>query len=94
MAEGAKRFGASSPRGAGGGRRRGTAHERGYTAAWQKEAKEFLRQHDFICAECGGIATVVDHIVPHRGDEKLFWDPTNLQPLCVKCHNEKTARGE
>lgn len=24
-------------------------------------------------------ATVVDHITPHRGDKKLFWDEGNLQ---------------
>ena len=23
-------------------------------------------------------ATVVDHVVPHRGDQKLFWDEAQL----------------
>jgi 5-methylcytosine-specific restriction protein A len=36
-------------------------------------------------------ATLTDHIKPHRGDAKLFWDPTNWEPLCVACHNYKTA---
>lgn len=35
-------------------------------------------------------ATVVDHIVPHRGDQKLFWDESNWQPLCKPCHDKKT----
>ncbi|WP_400245601.1 HNH endonuclease [Niallia sp. JL1B1071] len=35
-------------------------------------------------------ATVVDHIVPHRGDQDLFWDETNWQPLCKSCHDRKT----
>lgn len=34
--------------------------------------------------------TVVDHIVPHRGDQKLFWDRSNWQPLCEHHHNVKT----
>jgi 5-methylcytosine-specific restriction protein A len=36
-------------------------------------------------------ANVVDHIVDHRGDTKLFWDTSNWQPLCKPCHSEKTA---
>lgn len=33
---------------------------------------------------------VVDHIKPHRGDQKLFWDRRNWQPLCEHHHNVKT----
>ena len=35
-------------------------------------------------------ATVVDHIIPHRGDDALFWDQSNWQALCKKCHDKKT----
>ena len=44
------------------------------------------------CYEEGHItmATVVDHIKPHRGDKKLFWDRGNWQPLCEHHHNVKT----
>ena len=35
-------------------------------------------------------ATVVDHIIPHRGDQKLFWDQNNWQALCKSCHDKKT----
>ncbi len=36
-------------------------------------------------------ATVVDHVKPHRGDEALFWDRANLQPLC-KYHHDSTKK--
>jgi 5-methylcytosine-specific restriction protein A len=37
------------------------------------------------------LATQTDHIVPHRGNMKLFWDPKNWQSLCEGCHSYKTA---
>ncbi|MDD4570646.1 MAG: HNH endonuclease signature motif containing protein [Tepidanaerobacteraceae bacterium] len=37
-------------------------------------------------------ATVVDHIKPHKGDVKLFFDINNLQSLCKTCHDRKTAK--
>jgi len=77
---------------------RGGAHVRGYDAKWRKARTLFLRQHP-LCAECrrNGVltpATVVDHIVPHRGDRTLFWDQKNWQPLCARHHNKKTGSGE
>jgi 5-methylcytosine-specific restriction protein A len=36
-------------------------------------------------------AQVVDHKVPHRGDTVLFWEHTNWQSLCKRCHDMKTA---
>jgi 5-methylcytosine-specific restriction protein A len=37
-------------------------------------------------------ASVVDHIKPHKGDKRLFWDMKNHQPLCKRCHDVKTAK--
>ncbi len=37
-------------------------------------------------------ADVVDHIIPHKGDQSLFWDSSNWQPLCKHHHDQKTAR--
>lgn len=76
-------------------KRRGNERERGYTFAWRKAAKVFLSNHP-LCAECARngvtcIATCVDHIQPHRGNLELFWDQSNWQSLCTKCHNRKTA---
>ena len=74
---------------------RGTAHERGYSAAWQRARAGFLRSHP-LCMECTkdgsvGLATVVDHVVPHKGDTALFWDSDNWQGLCKPHHDRKTA---
>lgn len=49
-----------------------------------------------MCLAQGRItkATVVDHIIPHRGNKTLFNDPANLQSLCVKCHSKFKQRLE
>ena len=78
-------------------RLRGSATERGYDAKWRRARKLFLQRHP-LCANClsQGVltpATVVDHIVPHRGDHRLFWDEQNWQPLCKACHDRKTGSG-
>jgi len=36
-------------------------------------------------------ANVVDHRIPHRGDEELFWDESNWQAMAKECHDRKTA---
>ncbi|MBQ2262732.1 MAG: HNH endonuclease [Loktanella sp.] len=39
----------------------------------------------------------VDHVMPHAGDAKLFFNTSNLQSLCHSCHSFKTKaeqRGE
>lgn len=71
--------------------RRPSARERGYTTAWDKEAKAFLAAFG-QCTSCGAPATVVDHVTPHKGDQRLFWDRRNWQPLCASCHGRKTVR--
>ena len=75
---------------------RGTSTQRGYNSKWRKYREGYLK-HNPLCVEClkEGIitpATVVDHIVPHKGDSKLFWDKTNHQGLCKHHHDIKTAR--
>ncbi len=75
--------------------RRGSAAERGYGWRWQKARAAWLRVHP-LCASCEKegrttAARVVDHVVPHRGDRKLFWDKENWQSLCTPCHDRKTA---
>ena len=74
---------------------RPNAYRRGYDSRWQKASKKYLISHPF-CAEClrHGVhkaAEVVDHIKPHKGNKKLFWDVSNWQPLCKQCHDRKTA---
>jgi len=70
---------------------RPSSAKRGYGRTWQKERRGFLLTHP-RCAGCGAKATLVDHIVPHRGNPALFWDRTNWQPLCFDCHARKSAR--
>jgi 5-methylcytosine-specific restriction protein A len=75
--------------------KRKLSYQRGYTSKWSKESKYFLAMNPW-CAEClkKGIytaATETDHIIPHKGNLKLFWDRNNWQPLCHSCHSKKTA---
>jgi 5-methylcytosine-specific restriction protein A len=34
----------------------------------------------------------VDHIIPHGGDMRLFWNRGNWAALCQSCHSRKTAK--
>lgn len=47
-----------------------------------------MHPHCATCAADGLIirATVVDHVIPHRGDQRLFWDSRNWQSLCTNHH--------
>lgn len=62
------------------------------TARWRRLRWSVLLRDAFTCRKCGRIEgetslLVADHIVPHRGEERLFWDETNLQCLCKACHD-------
>ena len=76
---------------------RDNATVRGYDARWRAARKRYLQRHP-LCVECQREeklvpATVVDHIIPHRGDEALFWDVNNWQAMCKACHDRKTGSG-
>lgn len=77
---------------------RGSSTARGYDGRWEKARKIFLAANTLckVCQAAGDtvVASVVDHIQPHRGDMVLFWKESNWQPLCRRCHNRKTAKGE
>ena len=77
--------------------RRGFDTELGFytSAAWRRCRAAFLRAHPLCraCRDAGRAveARVADHIVPiKQGGARFDWD--NLQPLCLSCHNSKTAR--
>ena len=74
------------------------ATARGYNYRWQQERERFLRSRP-LCCYCerkGRVepAVVVDHIIPHRGDASLFWNKSNWQPLCKRCHDSTKAKEE
>ena len=58
---------------------------------WKRRRVAFLRAHPLcrFCEETSRVtlAVVVDHKTPHKGDETLFWDQSNWQGLCKRCHD-------
>jgi 5-methylcytosine-specific restriction protein A len=71
------------------------------TARWKHESRAFLIANPFcverqwgtfVSPECGAVATVVDHRIPHRGNEAAFWDRGNWAALCKPHHQAKTGR--
>ena len=76
-------------------RQRGNSAKRGYGRRWINAAHAFLR-HNPWCVDCrahGRLerATCVDHVTPHKGDQRLFWDQSNWHGLCATHHSRKTA---
>ena len=74
---------------------RPSAAKRGYGSKWQRVSKVYLRKNP-MCVKCKAngrfvTATVVDHIIPHRGDSVLMWSESNWQALCKHCHDKKTG---
>ena len=65
------------------------------TKRWQNLRLETLREQPF-CKECEkkgrtSASVICDHI-DNIKREIDFWDKSNLQGLCVKCHNRKSQR--
>lgn len=72
---------------------RPSARERGYDTKWEKESEAY-RKANPRCCRCGAPTAVVDHVVPHRGDKRLFWSRSNWQPLCQPCHSRAKQAAE
>ena len=77
------------------------ALERWYkTARWRRLRLEIFKRDDYTCkCGCGLIEgdtsqLVADHKIPHRGDERLFWDKDNLQTMRKPCHDGDKQRAE
>ena len=65
--------------------------ERGYGSEWRKVRNAYLYANP-LCTMCAAqgktvAANVVDHKIPHKGDQELFWSQENLQSLCASHHN-------
>ena len=75
-----------------------SSSERGYTAAWRKARNAYLYEHP-LCVYCereGKVtaANVVNHKIPHRGDQQLFWNIENWESLCFTHHNSDAQMSE
>lgn len=77
-------------------RRRAEAHDWYKTARWQRLRATHLASEPLcrMCASKGRVtvATVCDHIEPHRGDVTKFWSGP-FQSLC-KAHHDSTKQSE
>lgn len=82
---------------------------RGYGNRWARRARKFRDEYP-LCGMRPGrqapvmsacydarrvtLGTLVDHVVPHRGNRDLFWDALgNWQTLCAACHARKSRAG-
>lgn len=65
---------------------------RWYRRRWQQLQDEPLCR---FCSALGKVtaATVADHVVPHKGDEALFFEG-ELQSLCKLCHDSAKQKQE
>ncbi|OON87798.1 HNH endonuclease [Pyramidobacter sp. C12-8] len=75
--------------------KRPESHRFYHTARWQRLRNAYIRKHP-LCEECMrngriAVAKVVDHIVEIKdGGPTTQW--SNLQSLCMACHNAKTLK--
>lgn len=57
-----------------------------YGDGWQSLRLKVLRDEPY-CRMCGALAVAVDHVDGDGHND----DPSNLQPLCLRCHNRKSV---
>ena len=67
-----------------------------YASARWKALRAWQLRRSPLCVECAKERRIVpahevDHIIPHKGNLLLFYDPDNLQSLCRPCHSRKTV---
>ncbi|GAB5505799.1 MAG: hypothetical protein Rhirs2KO_09620 [Rhizobiaceae bacterium] len=73
------------------GDRRGNARQRGYNTRWDKASATFKLRHPH-CLGCSAMGRMVatevpDHVEPHKGDQKKFWNTAMWQPACRWHHD-------
>lgn len=73
------------------------------TARWYKLRQQILLRDNYTCKQTGVLcigkypadnSAVVDHIMPHRGDEHLFWSERNLQTVSKLYHDSEKQKQE
>lgn len=68
------------------------------TKRWKQLRLGQLSRHP-LCLRCQRMGRVVParvahHVVPHKGDPKLFFDASNLSSSCFDCHDVDEQRIE
>jgi 5-methylcytosine-specific restriction protein A len=72
-------------------RRRGTAAQRGYGAAWQRVSRQILERDGYVCQLCGRPgATTADHVISKANGGSD--DPSNLVAAHRLCNSRKGSR--
>lgn len=81
---------------------RPNAYQRGYNDRWRARTAQWIQeqaqQGNCRCAYCKVPLTGrrrdihVDHVVPHNGNQELFWDENNWAMSCPSCNSAKGNR--
>ena len=56
---------------------------------WKRTSQQVLLEADYVCAMCGGEATMTDHIVSVKKEWSKRLDRSNLQASCKRCNDKK-----
>lgn len=73
------------------------------TKAWRDLRQSILVRDAYTCQRTGALCSgkhpepnspVVNHIRPHRGNEKRFWDPNNLETVTKAVHDSLIQKEE
>jgi len=70
---------------------RASFRQRGYGTTWDKLSRLYRQEHP-LCVGCTALgivepASVVDHVVPPKGDHTKLFDQENLQSSCAWHHD-------
>lgn len=65
--------------------------------AWRDTQAAYMASQHYVCERCGGPAYIVHHrtyISPQNiGDPSITLDWSNLEALCIDCHNTEHMCG-
>lgn len=69
------------------------------TARWERLRQATFLRDLYACTKCRRLEgdtsrLICDHVDPHRGNERKFFDPDNLTTLCKPCHDSVKQRQE
>ena len=67
-------------------------------AEWRRLRMEVLKRDGYQCCQCGatseesGYPLEIHHIIPPKGNKKLFYNIDNCVTLCKCCHSRITQQ--